>query len=96
MPRAEKSVTRARPGRPRIGAGSEKVSISLDVESLAWARRVAAATRASLSSVVDAALKRMRQREARERLLAELGGDDIPDEELQALYAEWRAAGLEV
>lgn len=96
MSRPAKSVKRGRLGRPRTGAGAEKVSISLDSESLAWARRVAAATSASLSSVVDAALKRMRQREARERLLAELGTDDISDADLQALYAEWRAAGLEV
>jgi hypothetical protein len=50
----------------------------------------------SLSSVVSEALERMRQHEARLGLLEKLGTADITDEDLQALYAEWREAGLKV
>jgi hypothetical protein len=93
----EKSVIGARRGRPRATpAGAEKVSVSIDSSAIAWARRIAGATGGSLSSVVGEALKRMRQREARMRVLAELGAEDISEDEVQALYAEWRDAGLEV
>lgn len=77
-------------------AKTAKVSMTLDGDALAWARDRAQERQMSLSSVVSEALERMRQHEARLGLLEQLGTADITDEDLQALYAEWREAGLKV
>jgi UDP-N-acetylglucosamine:LPS N-acetylglucosamine transferase len=68
----------------------EKLSVSLGAEEVAWARKQAEASGRSLSSVLTDALRRQRKLEAMDRLLAELGTDDITEEDLAAVRAEWR------
>lgn len=71
-------------------ATTEKVSVSIAVEDLEWARGRARATHRSLSAVLAEALRRQRQSEARAQLLDELGTEDISDEDLAATRDEWR------
>lgn len=71
-------------------AVAEKISISLGPDDLAWARRRAKADAMSLSAVLAEAVRRQRQAEARIRLLADLGTDDITDREREAVRNEWR------
>ncbi|MEY4577591.1 MAG: hypothetical protein RL701_2294 [Pseudomonadota bacterium] len=71
-------------------ATTEKVSVSLAVEDLEWARKRAEQDDKSLSAVLTEALRRQRQAEARRRLLTELGTDDLTEAELAAVEAEWR------
>ena len=73
-----------------MAATTEKVSVSLATEDLAWARQRAEKSDTSLSAVLSAALRRERQFEARGRLLEELGTADITPDELEAARAEWR------
>jgi hypothetical protein len=73
-----------------MAASTEKVSVSLANEDLAWARQKAEAGATSLSAVLSAAIRRQRQSEARRRLLEELGTDDITAEDLEAARAERR------
>jgi UDP-N-acetylglucosamine:LPS N-acetylglucosamine transferase len=68
----------------------EKLSVSLGAEEAAWARKQAEASGRSLSAVLTDALRRQRKLEAMDRLLAELGTDDITEEDLAAVRAEWR------
>jgi predicted nucleic acid-binding protein len=72
-----------------MGAAA-KISISLRREDLAWARERAKRDLKSLSSVIADALRRQRQAEARGRLLAELGTDDISERERDEVRGEWR------
>jgi hypothetical protein len=72
-----------------MSARVEKLSVSLGAEEAAWARKQAEATGVSLSAVLTEALRRQRQSEARRRLLEELGTDDITEEDLAAIRAEW-------
>lgn len=71
---------------------AEKISISLGVQDLAWARRQAKAESKSLSAVLAEAVRRQRQAEARVRLLEELGTDDITERDRVAVRSEWRKA----
>jgi len=73
-----------------MAASTEKVSVSLANEDLAWARQKAEAGETSLSAVLSAAIRRQRQSEARQRLLEELGTDDITAQDLEAARAERR------
>jgi len=68
----------------------EKISVSIPIEELEWAREQAEEGATSLSAVVSEALRRARQSSARRRLLAELGTDDLTPEMLDAIEAEWR------
>jgi UDP-N-acetylglucosamine:LPS N-acetylglucosamine transferase len=68
----------------------EKLSVTLGAEEAAWARAQAEASGRSLSAVLTEAVRRQRKLEAMDRLLAELGTDDITEEELAAVRAEWR------
>lgn len=68
--------------------GSAKISVSVASEDLAWAKKRAKRLRKSLSAVVSEALQRERQYEARERLLEELGTDDITEADLEAIRIE--------
>jgi len=68
----------------------EKISVSVPIEDLEWAREQAEESATSLSVVVSEALRRARQSSARRRLLAELGTGDITEEERVAVEAEWR------
>ena len=72
-----------------MGAAA-KISISLSPEDLAWARDRAKRELKSLSSVIAEALRRQRQAEARSRLLADLGTDDINERERAEGRTEWR------
>ena len=69
---------------------AEKISISLSAEDLQWARRQAKKAGQSLSSVIAEGLRRQRQAEARELLLAELGTADISELDRNAVRDEWR------
>ena len=71
-----------------MGAAA-KISISLSSEDLAWARDRAKRELKSLSSIIAEALRRERQAEARSRLLADLGTDDINERERDEVRAEW-------
>jgi Arc/MetJ-type ribon-helix-helix transcriptional regulator len=71
-------------------AAAEKISVSLGAEDLSWARQRAKREVKSLSAVVSEALRRQRQAEARTRLLAELGTDDITERERDQVRDEWR------
>jgi hypothetical protein len=73
-----------------MSAATEKVSVSLAVEDVEWARQKAERDEMSFSAVVSEALRRQRQSEARRRLLAELGTADITPDDLAAIEAEWR------
>jgi hypothetical protein len=68
----------------------EKLSVSLGTEEAAWAREQAEASGSSVSAVLTEALRKQRQNLARRRLLDELGTDDITEEDLAAIRAEWR------
>jgi hypothetical protein len=69
-------------------ARMEKISVSIDTREVAWARKQAKALGTSLSAVLTDALRRQRKLAAMDRLLAELGTDDITEEELLAVHAE--------
>jgi hypothetical protein len=71
-------------------AGAEKISVSLAAEDLAWAKKRAKTHDKSLSSVLSEALRRERQAEARLSLLAELGTDDIAEQDREQVRSEWR------
>jgi len=73
----------------------EKISVSIPVEILEWAREKAEHDDKTLSAVLVEALRQQRQVEARWRLLEMLGGtDDISDDVRAEVEAEWREAGL--
>jgi hypothetical protein len=67
---------------------SEKISVSVGGEELAWAKKRAKQLRTSLSAVVSEALQRQRQLEAGWQLLDELGTDDITERDLAAIRKE--------
>lgn len=69
---------------------TEKVSVSLAAEDVEWARQRAERDETSLSAVLTEALRRQRQSEARQRLLAELGTDDLTPADIDAARAERR------
>jgi hypothetical protein len=71
-------------------AAAEKISVSVGMEDLSWARRRAKREAKSLSAVVSEALRRQRQAEARARLLLDLGTDDITERDRDQVRDEWR------
>jgi UDP-N-acetylglucosamine:LPS N-acetylglucosamine transferase len=73
-----------------MAARVEKLSVSLGAEEAAWAREQAEAAGSSLSAVLTEAVRRQRKLQAMDLLLAELGTDDITEEDLTAVRAEWR------
>lgn len=64
--------------------------VSLAAEDVEWARQRAERDETSLSAVLTEALRRQRQSEARQRLLAELGTDDLTPADIDAARAERR------
>jgi predicted nucleic acid-binding protein len=70
-------------------ATAKKISVSLSAEDLSWAKQRAKREVKSLSAVVSEALRRQRQAEARSRLLAELGTDDISERDREQVRSEW-------
>jgi hypothetical protein len=73
-----------------MSARVEKLSVSLGADEAAWARQQAEASGSSLSAVLTEAVRKQRQSLARRRLLDQLGTDDITEEDLAAIRAEWR------
>ena len=71
-------------------AATEKVSISVGAEDLKWLRRRAKRSGGNLSAVIAEATRLLRQREARERLLARFGADaEVSSAEADEIRAEW-------
>ncbi len=68
--------------------GVEKISISVNSEDLAWAKKRAKRLRKSLSAIVSEALQRERKLDAGWQLLAELGTDDITEADMKAMRIE--------
>ena len=66
----------------------EKISVSVNSEDLAWAKKRAKRLRKSLSAIVSEALQRERQVEAGWQLLDELGTDDITEADLEGVRKE--------
>jgi hypothetical protein len=76
-------------------ASVEKISISLPLEEIAWARERAEKAGTSVSAVVVEALANQRRAAAARRLLQSLGGtDDITQEEQAAVMAEWSGKNM--
>jgi hypothetical protein len=74
-----------------------KVSVSLSHRQLAYVNERAEALGTTASGVIQDALELSTRKFHLERLLETIGGDgDITDEDMNALYAQWRAAGLNV
>jgi hypothetical protein len=72
-------------------ASTAKVSISVGKDDLKWLRQRAKRSGGNLSAVIGEATRLLRQREARERLLARFGTDaDVPTAEADAIRAEWQ------
>ena len=71
---------------------TQKVSLALGVDELAWAKKHARRGK-SLSSVVTDALRTARRLEARKEVLAWLfeGRDPPRDRELAQIRAEWES-----
>lgn len=78
-------------------ASALKVSVSLRAEELAWVRKTARRSRLSVSSLVNEALRLLREeRERRQAQLAFLAQFE-PEErateaEMEAIRTEWRRA----
>lgn len=66
----------------------EKISISLDRDDVAWAKKTAKKRKMSVSAVVAEALAQQRRAEARSRLLSELGDADISTDDVEAMRRE--------
>jgi hypothetical protein len=76
---------------PVATRGAQKISISVDAGDLKWLRRRARLRGGNLSAVFAEATRLLRQREARERLLAKFGTDaNVSPEEADAIRTEWR------
>jgi hypothetical protein len=91
-------MERARSPRSPAGAKpraslSQKVSVSIQSEDLAWLRRRAKSYGGNLSAVLAEATRLLRQRESRETLVAMLGESaQMTAEEAEALRREWDGA----
>jgi hypothetical protein len=73
-----------------MAATTEKVSVSLATEDLAWIREKAKSETVSLSAALSTVIRRQRQSEALRRLLDELGTEDLTTDDLEAARAERR------
>ncbi len=72
-------------------AATEKISISVGMDEIEWARKQAERTNSSLSSVVTETIRRARQHESRLKLLKELGERArVTPEEMERIRAEWK------
>jgi hypothetical protein len=71
-------------------ASTEKISISVGKDDLKWLRGRAKRSGGNLSAVIAEATRLLRQREARERLLARFGPDaKVSQAEADAIRSEW-------
>ena len=91
MPEAARTPKRSAP-RPRAGR-TEKISVSLDRADLgALRRRAKKLYGGNLSAAVAEGVRRIREEEGREALVAWLGGAaEATPEERDAIRAEWPA-----
>lgn len=72
-------------------AVTEKISISVGVAKLKWARQQAERTNSSISAVVTETIRQARQYEARLNLLKELGAvARVTPKEMENIRAEWK------
>jgi hypothetical protein len=72
-----------------------KVSIAISPDVLDWANGQAKQRALSLSAVFSTALEKARRDEAFDKALEAVGGTaDITEQDLESVYAEWRAHGL--
>lgn len=71
-------------------ATSEKISITVDSETLAWMRRRARRGRGNLSGLFTEAARLLRQHESRKAVLRHLGdAARTTPEQAAAIEAEW-------
>jgi hypothetical protein len=71
-------------------ASTEKVSVTIDHEALAWMRKRARKDKSSLSAVFTEAARLLRQNEARGRVLDYLGASArLTPKQAKELGAEW-------
>jgi hypothetical protein len=74
-----------------------KVSIAVPPALLRWVNSQAEARGVSVSAIFTEATERFKHRTGLGKLLEHVGGaDDITEDDMEALYAEWRDAGLNV
>jgi K+/H+ antiporter YhaU regulatory subunit KhtT len=73
-----------------MAATVEKLSVSLGSEEISWVRKKAEENASSVSAVLNEAVRQQQRLEAIDRLLEELGTDDIAPEDIAAMLAEWR------
>lgn len=73
-----------------MAATVEKLSVSLGAEEISWVRKKAEENASSVSAVLNEAVRQQQRLEAMDRLLEELGTDDITPEDIAAVLAEWR------
>lgn len=71
-------------------AAVEKLSVSMPIEDIAWVRAKALRSEMSVSAVLAEAVRRQRRAEALAALLDDLGVEDISEQDLAAVRAEWR------
>src|SRR5215470_19756869 len=72
-------------------AVTEKISLSVGMDEIEWARKHAERTHSSLSAVVTETIRRARQHEARLALLKALGENArVTPEERERIRAEWK------
>ena len=68
----------------------EKLSVSLGAEEISWVRKKAEESASSVSAVLNEAVRQQQRLEAIDRLLEELGTDDITPKDIADMFAEWR------
>lgn len=71
-----------------IMSSVEKISVSLDRDDVAWAKKTAKKRKMSVSAVVAEALAQQRQAETRAHLLSELGDADISAADVEVMRRE--------
>lgn len=90
----EDTDCRGIPSAISVGMTSrEKISISLDRDDVAWAKKTAKKRKLSVSAVVAEALAQQRQAETRAHLLSELGDADISAADVEAMRRELQGIG---
>lgn len=91
--------TEAPTAAPRVGrvgaypeATTKKISVSVDLEALAWAQKVAKESGRSLSSILSDALAKEMRLALLDEWLAETErvNGPVPQEEIDRVEAQWR------
>lgn len=71
-------------------ATTQKLSVSIGVDEVKWLRARAKRSRASVSSVMTEAVRKLRQQEARQAFLAKLApGERATLDEIEEIRREW-------